>query len=340
MTPTLSTIIVNWNTADDLKQCLESHFRACKKVAGEVETLIVDNGSTDHSRAVIESFQKKEKNMEFIGNSSNLGFVHACNQGLKTARGENLLLLNPDTILFADTYQKTLSEMPQNSHWGVLGIHTQNPDGSLQPSVWPEPTLLRAFVEALYLHFFLPKKMRGRWLLSGYFDYQGNQPVGMVLGAYYWIKRDCLEKIGYLDDQIFMFGEDLEFCMRARRNGFLVLYLHQPQYIHSGNQATLQKSSKWRIHRTVTSQYYVLSLYHNRLWLLVYCLFQMINFFSRWILFYPRKVFRTLLKKENTQTGGYFKSAQSSYLKEQAKIFLKLLSFPFKKWIRKEVRAI
>jgi len=332
----LSVIIVNWNTQEDLKQCLESHFKSCENLQGRVETIVIDNASSDGSVSKIQEFINKDFSIDFIKNKENLGFPKACNQGLKKSTGKYLLLLNPDSILFSETYQKTLDYIKKNKDIGLLGIHTKNPDGSLQPSVWPEPNIFKLFIEAFYLHYFLPKKIRGRLLLSGYFDYQESLAVGMILGSFLLISRDCFEKIGFLNEKIFMFGEDLDYCIRANKTGFKVFYYHETSFIHKGNQATQKLLPDWRIQRTVSTLYFVLSQYHGRLWLQVFNIEQILSFLIRVAVSKIRLFYEKMWRKSSSNLGGYTTSSPMKFLKVHWDIFHVFFKPSFKKILEKK----
>jgi len=335
--PSLSVIIVNWNTKKDLEKCLESHFIACKNLSSEVETIVIDNASTDGSADQIRQWSNKEPHFIFIESKENLGFANACNIGLERAKGGHLLLLNPDTLLFSDTYQKTLECISQMENIGIAGIKTKNPDLSLQPSVWNEPNLGLLFLETFYLYYLLSKKIRGKLLLSGYFDHQESREVGMVLGAFFWITRSCYEKIKGLHPDFFLFGEDLEYCMRAKREGFRVYFFHEPSYIHSGNQSTKKLEPKWRVERTIFTLYHVLSLYHNQLWLFGYAILQGVSFGIRWIFTFPRMIFKSLFSLGKTGESGYFKAPNKFYLFPLFKVFFLLLQPGFGKKLEQKV---
>lgn len=282
----LSIIIVNWNTKELLKQCLESvisdqssvisHQRSVigkKKPITDnqslvTEVIVVDNGSTDGSveylRELIDNSlitgNRSPVTIQLIENKENLGFAKAVNQGLRQAKGESILLLNSDTYLLNDSLKKLLL-FEKEVRPAVIGARFLNPDGSVQPSVFKLPTVKRAFLE-----YWLNKKE----YFSKYAP-EGNKPkeVEVVSGGAMLISKKVIDKIGLLDERYFMYFEDLDYCRRVRKAGFKIYYLPEAKVIHEhGASGRLLASPEDQWKRLIPSSktyhgllnYYLISL--------------------------------------------------------------------------------
>lgn len=314
----LSVIIVNWNTQSDLQHCLQTHWAACDGINGE--TIVVDNASSDGSVDWIKKEIAAGRPIHLIANDENRGFVHACNQGMRAAQGQNILLLNPDTLLFPDAYRLVMQDLSREEAVGVLGIANLNLDQTIQPSTWPEPSLWRQAFESFFMHRLFSKYWRGEVFLSGYFRHDHSRDVGMVLGSFFWITRSCYEAIGGFDARIFMFAEDLDYCMRARRRGFRVRFFHAAKVIHLGNRSAGRHAPLWRVERTVVTLYYVLSKVHGRMWLLLFNALQIAGFTLRQI---------TSRWRGRSSTSGYAGSDPGLYRAAHQKIFSDLMASDF-----------
>jgi len=216
----LSIIIVSFNTRELLKKCLESIKNA--------EIIVIDNASTDGSVEEIKKlkikYQKYKLNIKYILNNENLGFAKANNQALRLAGGEYCLLLNSDTEVKPGALEKLVEFARQHAEVGIVGARLLNPDGSLQPSVYHFPTIWRAFQE-----YWLGRKgSYEKYALTA----SDAVKVEAVTGAAMLISRKTIEKIGLLDEQYFMYFEDLDYCRRLKRANLKVYYLPEAEVIH------------------------------------------------------------------------------------------------------------
>jgi len=211
---TLSIVIVNYNTKELLKKCLESiDFKPA-------EIIVVDNGSTDGS----VDFLKKKKGIKVVFNKRNQGFARAVNQAVKTARGDNLLLLNSDTIVKKGSLKRLVEFAEKTPDAGVVGPRLLNKDGSLQPSCYRFPSVLGAVRE-----FWLGRK---GWFSK--YAPKGKRPaaVDALVGAAFLITARARERVGLLDERYFFYFEDLDYCRRVWRAGLRVYYLPEAEIIH------------------------------------------------------------------------------------------------------------
>jgi len=230
----LSVIIVNWNTAEALAECLRAviaDFRlpiSDSRLGNQqsaIEIIVVDNGSTDGSAARV---RRDFPQVTLIANSQNVGFATASNQGLRLARGRYLLLLNPDTVPRPGALAALVAFMDTHPEAGIAGPRLLYPDGSLQPSGHPAPTLLSELQDVLAWYRLTG---RPRFWRSGR-DYSQIEEVGIVSGACLLIRRETVQEIGLLDAGFFMYYEDADWCLRARQHDWKVYYVPQAKVVH------------------------------------------------------------------------------------------------------------
>jgi GT2 family glycosyltransferase len=227
----LSILIVNWNTRDLLSQCLFSVY--AHPPAGSFEVIVVDNASADGSAAMV---RRCFSQITLIENDQNPGFAAANNQAIALSRGRYLLLLNPDTIVYPGALSALITFMDQNPAAGAAGSMLLNPDGSLQPSCHPEPTLTRELWRLFHLDKLKP------YALYPMETWPADQPreVDTIQGAALLIRRSVVDEVGLLDDRYFMFSEEVDWCVRIRRAGWPIYWVPQSRVIHFGGQSTGQ----------------------------------------------------------------------------------------------------
>ncbi|MFQ5752125.1 MAG: glycosyltransferase [bacterium] len=232
--PQLSVIIVNYNVKDFLGQTLISVKKALKGISSEI--IVVENASSDGSGAFI---RQRFPDVKLIENKKNLGFAKASNQGLRAARGDYLVLLNPDTIVQEDTFRRMLAYYKKHPDIGILGCKILNPDGSLQlacrrsfPTPWVAFTKLSG-LSRLFPH----SKLFGKYNLT-YLDPDRACEVEAISGSFMMIHRKILRDVGYLDEAFFLYGEDLDWCYRIREKGWKVQYVPDTKIIHFKGQSS------------------------------------------------------------------------------------------------------
>ena len=238
----LSVIIVSWNTSELLAQCLAS--LTAHPLAAAHEIIVVDNGSHDGSPQMVAA---QFPGVQLIANEDNRGFSRANNQAMHIARGKYILLLNPDTEVRAHALDRLVGFLDAHPHAGGAGARLLNPDGSLQHSCSPAPTL---FNEWLHL-FHLDRERR-----EGMSDWPLDAPrkVDTLLGACLMFRRELIEQIGFLDEDYFMYSEEVDFCYRLRRAGWSLHWVPQATIVHYGGQSTQQIATEM-----------FLQLYQNKL---------------------------------------------------------------------------
>jgi len=234
----LSVVIVNYNVKHFLEQCLNSVIKALAGLEGEI--IVVDNNSVDGS---IKLLKEKFKDIQLIANKKNTGFAVANNQAIKIAKGEYVLLLNPDTIVQEDTFLKCLEFMDKTSNAGALGVKMYDGKGLFLPeSKRGLPTPSVAFYKIFGLSTIFPKsKIFGKYHL-GYLSENEIHEVDVLSGAFMLLRKKALDKIGLLDESFFMYGEDIDLSFRIINGGYKNYYFPKTNIIHYKGESTKKSS--------------------------------------------------------------------------------------------------
>lgn len=234
----LSIIIVNYNVEYFLEQCLHSVRTAVKNL--EAEVFVVDNNSVDGS---VEMVRKKFPEVKLIANKENLGFSKANNQAIRKTTGKYILLLNPDTVVEADTFSKCVSFMDSHADAGGLGIKMLDGKGNFLPeSKRGLPTPMVAFYKIFGLSALFPKSKRfGKYHL-GFLDKEQTNEVEILSGAYMLMRKAALDKVGLLDEDFFMYGEDIDLSYRIIKGGWKNYYYPEARIIHYKGESTKKSS--------------------------------------------------------------------------------------------------
>ena len=234
----LSIIIVNYNVKEFLQNLIHSIEKASLNLTKEI--IIVDNASDDGS---VEFIREKFPQAILIANQKNLGFGKANNIGLKQASGKYILLINPDTLVAEDTFEKMIKFFESNPEAGLAGCKILNPDGSLQLACrrsFPGPWT--SFTKVTGLSSLFPNnKVFARYNLT-YLDENKTYEVDAISGSFMMMLKEVYAKVGGFDEQFFMYGEDLDLCYRIQKSGFKVYYVHSTQIIHYKGESTKRSS--------------------------------------------------------------------------------------------------
>ncbi|MCB9223457.1 MAG: glycosyltransferase [Crocinitomicaceae bacterium] len=234
----LSVVIVNYNVEFFLEQCLNSVYTALKYVEGEA--YVVDNNSIDGS---VEMVKSKFPQVHLIENKENVGFSRANNQALRIAKGQYQLLLNPDTIVEEDTFQKVVRFMDEHPDAGGLGVKMIDGKGNFLPeSKRGLPTPKVAFYKIFGLSRLFPRSKRfGKYHLS-YLNMDETHEVEILSGAFMLMRKDALDKVGLLDEDFFMYGEDIDLSYRIILGGYKNYYFPETRIIHYKGESTKKSS--------------------------------------------------------------------------------------------------
>lgn len=228
----LSIVILNWKVKELLRQCLISVYRYTDGL--DFEVIVVDNDSGDGSAEMVrEEFPQAR----LIVNDRNIGFAAGNNVGIREAKGEFVLLLNPDTELMDNAFGAMVRVMRANPDVAVLGPTLLNSDRSLQPSVRRFPTPLSQALIMLKLHHVFARSKTVMGYFSIGFDYLAPSSVDQVMGAAFMVRRSVFDRIGLLDERFFIWFEEVDFCRRAVDAGLDVMYTPQARVIHHGGES-------------------------------------------------------------------------------------------------------
>ena len=234
----LTVVIVNYNVEYFLEQCLNSTFKALEAVAGEV--FVVDNNSIDGSVKMVE---EKFPQVHLIANKENTGFSVANNQAMKLAKGEYVLLLNPDTLVEEDTFKQVVAFMDAHPEAGGLGCKMVDGKGVFLPESkrgLPTPTV--AFYKIFGLSKLFPKSKKfGRYHLS-YLDKEEIHEIDVLSGAFMLMRKQVLDEVGLLDEAFFMYGEDIDLSYRIILGGYKNYYYPKTRIIHYKGESTKKSS--------------------------------------------------------------------------------------------------
>ncbi|WP_431612155.1 glycosyltransferase family 2 protein [Chryseobacterium sp. 'Rf worker isolate 10'] len=228
----LSVIIVNYNVTQLLRSCLLSLQKFIQEV--EYEVIVIDNASTDTSWGdLIPEFP----NVHFISSETNGGFSKANNQAIQTAKGEYILLLNPDTE-FEGFYMKELLNFADSQpSFGCLGVRMHDSEGNFLPeSKRSVPDMFNSF-EKLFTNF---KKNNSKSYYRNDIEENAVAEVEVITGAFLLAKKEVYEKIGGLDEAYFMYGEDIDLCYTFLRNGYKNFYYGKVSILHHKGESTIK----------------------------------------------------------------------------------------------------
>jgi GT2 family glycosyltransferase/serine acetyltransferase len=235
----VSIVIVSFNTRSLTRQCLESIQHHAKGIRHEV--FVIDNASADGSADMVAA---EFSWVHLIRMTKNKGFAGGNIPGMKKAMGRYVLLLNSDAFLAAGVLESTLSHLDQNPKIGILGCKLTNPDGSMQPSARMLPSPLNKFLHITGLAAHFPKsKFFGRVDYT-WWNHAEPRSVGWVVGAFFMIRHETMQDIGVLDDRYFLYFEEIDYCLTARRAGWEVVFYPYARVVHLGGQSTVKVPGK------------------------------------------------------------------------------------------------
>ncbi|MDA3883538.1 MAG: glycosyltransferase [Bacteroidales bacterium] len=237
----LSVIIVNYNVKYILEQCLYSVQIALRHIDGEV--FVVDNNSVDGSCRMI---QEKFPDVILIANKENLGFAKANNQAIRQSQGEYVVLLNPDTVVEEDTFEKVLTFMDETHDSGGVGVKMIDGKGKYLPeSKRGLPTLKVSFYKMFGFHKLFPHSKRFNYYYLGHLNEESTHEIDILSGACMFLRTSVLDKIGLLDEEYFMYGEDIDLSYRISQAGHKNYYFPHTTIIHYKGESTKKASFKY-----------------------------------------------------------------------------------------------
>lgn len=245
----LSVIIVNYNVKYYLDQCIRSVLRAFEKMNTPAEIIVVDNHSADGSVDYLEQRypQKLFPMVRFVRSAHNLGFARANNIAIRQSRGEYVLLLNPDTIVGEDALKASVDFMDAHEDAGAVGVRMLGAQGRrAMESRRGLPTPMVSFFKMLgFCNRWPHHRLFGKYYM-GYLPWDEPSQIEVVSGAYCMLRRKALDEVGLLDEDFFMYGEDIDLSYRVLKGGYHNYYL-PVDILHYKGEST-QKSSFRYVH--------------------------------------------------------------------------------------------
>ena len=228
----LSIIIVNFNTKDLTKACLDSIHKWSEGVAWEI--IVVDNGSTDDSREMLKTYP----GITPILNKKNLGFAKANNKGIEIAKGKYILLLNSDTEIRQDSIQTMLRFMDGHLKAGAATCKLELTSGAMDPAChrgFPTPWVALTYFTGLE-KLFATSRIFGRYHM-GYKNMSIPHQVDCISGAFFLARRDVVDQVGLLDEDYFMYAEDIDWAYRFKQKGWEVWFNPEATVLHKKKQS-------------------------------------------------------------------------------------------------------
>lgn len=232
MNTKLSIVIVNYNVTQLLRNCLLSIQKYIEGITYEV--IVIDNDSTDVSwKNLITEFS----DFHFIASEDNEGFAKANNKAVKTAKGEYLLILNPDTEIEGFYMKDVLSFADSQTSFGCLGVRMHDAQGVFLPeSKRSVPDMFNSF-EKLFVNF---KNNNSKSYYRNDIGENEIDEVEVITGAFFLVKKDIYEKVGGLDEAYFMYGEDIDLCYTLLKNGLKNYYYGKASILHHKGESTIK----------------------------------------------------------------------------------------------------
>ncbi|MDD3756523.1 MAG: glycosyltransferase family 2 protein [Bacteroidales bacterium] len=260
----ISIIILNYNTFDLTCQCIESIYKETKKV--DFEIIIVDNASTvDDPDKFLELFPK----IKLVKNTENRGFAGGCNDGIKVAKGDTILLLNSDTKLLNDAISITYDFLNSHPNVGIVTCRLENEDGSPQNNCYHFPSISKTLIELLRLQKFFPKSNFKKTLYGYFFDYDNIAYPDYIWGAFFMFPKKLLDIFSnqLLPETFWMYFEDMEWCWLARQAGYEIAFVPNGIVLHYGGKNHNPKALKMM--NDNFNQF--LKLYYNKMhaWIII-----------------------------------------------------------------------
>lgn len=238
--PKLTVIIITWNAKDFMEKCLRSIYNRNRNL--QFELIIVDNNSQDGTTGFIKSHYP---DVTLIRNSTNIGVAPARNQGLSIAKGKYVLILDVDTEIITENAFSLITDfMERNPKVGLAGAKLIYPDGTLQhtcrrfPSIW-----VKLLIRFERFSFIRKSKMMSEHYMSNE-DHDNVLFVDYVIGAFQLIRKSLLDEIGHFDENIFYGPEDIDFCLRAKKKNYKIVYFPHVVLYHFYQRITRSFFSK------------------------------------------------------------------------------------------------
>jgi GT2 family glycosyltransferase len=243
----ISVVLVTYQSHGVFEPCVE-HLASCTS-AHRMELIVIDNASPEPSwektKQILSSYESRFQSIKVQRLAENRGYAHANNRGAELAAGEFLLLLNPDVFVEPETVQRSLSVLQQRDDLGAVGCRLELPNGSLDKACRRSlPTLWNSFTRFTRLAHVFPKSPWFAGYNLTHLPDRGSYAVGCLCGAFLLMRRDLYQKVGGLDEDYFMYGEDIALCQRIQDFGYLLWYEGTANAVHVKGGNGGKKSSQ------------------------------------------------------------------------------------------------
>jgi GT2 family glycosyltransferase len=225
----VSVIILNYNTFQLTCECIQSVIDETKDLNYEI--ILVDNASTE---CLPNKFKERFPDILLIQNKENIGFARGNNSGIIKASGDFVLLLNSDTKLINNAIKITLDYLKTFSKVAVVSAKLVFPNGNPQSVCQRFPSIKYKLIELFRFHKLVSKQKAGRLLLGSFFNYNENTTADWIWGTYFMFKKSLLIELPgqKLDDSLFMYGEDMQWCFDFKKKGYQIHFCHEAKVIH------------------------------------------------------------------------------------------------------------
>ena len=239
--PKIDIVIVNWNSDEQLYDCLRSITTVSRDGFGLSNIIVVDNASTDGSTDRLHNLGLP---LTIIYNDNNRGFAAACNQGAAGSEADYLLFLNPDTRLFENSLIVPVAfmEQPDNLHIGIVGIQLLDEEDRISRTCARFPTSRQFFSKMLGLDRFFPRIFPNHFMLE--WDHKESKVVDQVIGAFFLVRRSLFDILNGFDKRFFVYFEEVDFSLRAKQLDWSSYYLAEAQAYHKGGGTSEQIKAK------------------------------------------------------------------------------------------------
>jgi len=269
MNKDLSIIIVSYNNASLINLCLDKLFASFKRSNLSFEVIVVDNASTDETVKKLKNIKAKNKNVILIENKKNLGFGKANNQGIRIAKGKYILFLNSDVIVERIDWKKIIDFLNEKQEIGALTVKVKLKNGQIDPASHRGfPTLWRSFCYFSSLE----KNLSFNWLFKKIFggyhllhlNLKTVHEVEAISGAFFLTRKKIMDKVGGFDENFFMYGEDIDLCLRIKKLNYKIIYYPDFEVLHLKHQSGLKSKDKETETRTRYYFYQAMKIFYQK----------------------------------------------------------------------------
>ena len=236
-----SIVIVNWNSGDQLKGCIDSIHHAEKTMLNLDKIIVVDNASSDDS---LRDVKLAYPPVEVIKNTKNLGFAKACNIGAAMVESDFILFLNPDTLLYKNTLDNLFKciDLEDEANIGIYGVQLQDENGMVQRTCARFPSLWNFLVRSLGLNK-IDARIFQSYVMQDW-DHKSSMVVDEVMGAFFMVGAGLFKKLNGFDERYFVYYEELDFAKRSFEIGYKTRYIADSQAYHKGGGVSEQVKAK------------------------------------------------------------------------------------------------